>query len=75
MTDKEQAIGLSQFICQVKKDLLSQQFTKDDPIPLFAIDEIEVEVAVTATREVKGGAKAGINLTIVGLGTVPVAWS
>lgn len=61
-------IGLSEFIYQVKKDLLDKQFTADDPVPLFAIDQVEVEVGVMATREGSGGLKGGINLSIIGLG-------
>ena len=63
---KDQPISLSEFIFQVKKDLLDKQLSKDDPVPLFAIDEIEVEVSVTASREAEG--KAGLNLTILGVG-------
>jgi hypothetical protein len=63
---KDQPISLSEFIFQVKKDLLDKQLSKDDPVPLFAIDEIEVEVGVTATREAEGN--AGLNLTILGVG-------
>jgi hypothetical protein len=63
---KDQPVSLSEFIFQVKKDLLNKQLSKDDPVPLFAIDEIEVEVSVTATREAEG--KAGLNLTILGVG-------
>jgi hypothetical protein len=63
---KDQPISLSEFIWQVKKDLLDRQLSKDDPVPLFAIDEIEVEVSVTASREAEGS--AGLNLTILGVG-------
>ncbi len=61
-----QPISLSEFIFQVKKDLLDRQLSKGDPVPLFAIDEIEVEVSVTASREAAGS--AGLNLTILGVG-------
>lgn len=62
----DQPISLSEFIFQVKKDLLEKHVSKDDPVPLFAIDEVEVEVSVTASREAEG--KAGLNLTILGVG-------
>jgi hypothetical protein len=62
-------IGLSEFIDQVKRDLLTKQSSTEDPVPLFAITEVEVEVSVVATREVEGGLKGGINLAILGLGT------
>jgi hypothetical protein len=67
---KSNAIGLSEFIFQVKQDLLSKQFTDDDPVPFLMIDEVEVEVAVVATKEVGGGVNGKINLSILGLGEI-----
>lgn len=63
---KQKPIGLSEFIYQVKKDLLGQQFTERDPVPLLAIEEIEIEMAVGASREGSGG--GGIDLSVIGLG-------
>ena len=66
MDKVKQPILLSEFIFQVKQDLLDKQFSAEDPVPLFAIDEIEIEVGVTATREAEGN--TGLNLTIFGIG-------
>lgn len=57
-------IGLSEFINQVKKDLLDTQ--EHDSVPLLAIEKVEVEVKVVADR-VEGG-KAGLKLSVFGLG-------
>ncbi len=71
---KTKPIGLSEFIQQVKRDLLDEQFIDAEGVPLVAINEIEVEVSVVATREgggsAKGGAKAGLKLSVPGFGEV-----
>ena len=54
-------IGLSELIYQVKRELLSAGSREDDPVPLFAVDEIEVEVAVSISRE----GQAGINIQVL----------
>jgi hypothetical protein len=57
-------IGLSELIYQVKRELLSAGSREDDPVPLFAVDEIELEVAVTVSRE----GQAGINIQVLNVG-------
>lgn len=47
----DQPISLSEFIFQMKKDLLDKQLSKDDPVPLFTIDGIEIEIGMTATHK------------------------
>ena len=59
-----QAIGLAELIYQVKRELLAPATRQDDPVPLFAVDEIELEVAVTVSRE----GQAGINIHVLNLG-------
>jgi hypothetical protein len=62
------SISLAEFIHQVKEDLLKEQFVGGGQVPLVAIQEIEVEVSVVASREAGGGAKAGLKLSVPGLG-------
>jgi hypothetical protein len=62
--DKPKPISLSEFIEQVKQDLL--QKPKPDSIPLFAIEKIEIEAQVIATKE--QGGDAGIKLSILNFG-------
>jgi hypothetical protein len=57
-------IGLTELIYQVKRELLSSGSRQDDPVPLFAVDEIELEVAVTVSRE----GQAGINIQVLNVG-------
>jgi hypothetical protein len=57
-------IGLNELIYQVKRELLSAGSRENDPVPLFAVDEIELEVAVTVSRE----GQAGINIQVLNLG-------
>ena len=49
--DNPKPIGLAELIYQVKRELLNPDIRKDDPVPLFAVDEIELEVAVSISRE------------------------
>ncbi len=60
-------ISLAEFIRQVRQDLLNEQYSRQGGAPLVAIQEIEVEVSVVATREAGGGATAGLKLTVPGL--------
>jgi hypothetical protein len=57
-------IGLNELIYQVKRELLNPESRKDDPVPLFAVDEIEIEVAVMISRE----GQAGINIQVLNVG-------
>jgi len=57
-------IGLTELIYQVKRELLSSENRQNDPVPLFAVDEIELELAVTVSRE----GEAGINIQVLNVG-------
>ena len=57
-------IGLAELIFQVKRELLSPAICEADPAPLFAVDEIELELAVSVTRE----AETGINIQVLSIG-------
>lgn len=57
-------IGLTELIYQVKKELLSSESRRGDPVPLFAVEEIQLEVAVSVSRE----GEAGINIQVLSLG-------
>jgi hypothetical protein len=66
MTEKTKPISLSDLIYWVKQELLSEEARKNDPVPLFAIDEITVEINFIVEGTVKGGFSA---LTIVEAGS------
>jgi hypothetical protein len=57
-------IGLTELIYQVKQELLSTESRQNDPVPLFAVDEIELELAVKVSRE----GEAGINIQVLSVG-------
>ena len=57
-------IGLTELIYQVKRELLSSKDGQVDPLPLFAVDEIEVEATVSVSREAEGG----LNIQVLSLG-------
>jgi hypothetical protein len=61
--DNPKPIGLVELIYQVKRELLNPDSRKDDPVPLFAVDEIELELAVSISRE----GQAGINIQVLNL--------
>jgi hypothetical protein len=48
-------IGLTELIYQIKRELLSPEIEQRDPIPLFAVEEIEVEATILVKREAEGG--------------------
>jgi hypothetical protein len=62
--DDPKPIGLTELIYQVKRELLNADGREDDPVPLFAVEEIELEVAVTVSRE----GQAGINIHVFNVG-------
>jgi hypothetical protein len=66
-TTEAKPIGLTELIYQVKRELLTPESRQNDPVPLFAVDEIELELAITVRRE----GQAGINVQVfsVGCGT------
>lgn len=62
--DNKDTIKLSELINWVKKELLSEEAKRDDPVPLFVIDEVTVEVNFVLSGEGEGG----IDLKIVKAG-------
>lgn len=68
MNDKKDKdfIGLNEFIYKVKQDLLRPSPDLVDPVPIFAVDEIQLEVSVTVRKEGQGG----INIQVLNVGTV-----
>lgn len=57
-------IGLTELIYQVKQELLSPESRQFDPVPLFAVEEIELEVAISVSRT----GEAGLNIQVLSLG-------
>lgn len=55
MSDFMNPTSLSDLIYWVKQELLSEEANKKDPVPLFAIDEIMVEVNFVVDATVKSG--------------------
>ncbi len=62
-TPAHSPIGLSELIYQVKQDLLNDS-KEDDPVPLFAVEEIQVEAAVVISRS----GNAGIDIKVFSMG-------
>jgi len=52
------SISLAEFIRQVRQDLLDEQFRQEGAAPLLAIQEVEIEASVVATREGAGAPRA-----------------
>jgi len=57
-------IGLTEMIYQVKRELLSHEAREKDPVPIFAVDEVEIEASVQVSR----GGEGGINIQVLSLG-------
>lgn len=57
-----QEIGLQELMYQVKKELLTQ--TPDDPVPLFYVQGVELELDIAVRKE----GRAGIKIYIVDVG-------
>jgi len=53
--DTKGTVRLSELIRWVKKELLSDEALQDDPVPLFVIDEVTVEVNFVLSGEGEGG--------------------
>lgn len=64
--EETKSIGLAELINQVKRELLTPEKRRDDPVPLFAVDEIQLELTVSVNREIDGG----INIQVLSLGGV-----
>jgi Trypsin-co-occurring domain 2 len=58
------SIGLNELIYQVKRELLCPSPEDVDPVPIFAVDEIQLEIAVTVRKEGQGG----INIQVLSVG-------
>ncbi|ACC85033.1 trypco2 family protein [Nostoc punctiforme] len=61
---EENSIGLAELIEQIKQELLSTEVEGEKPIPLFSVDQVSLELQVTARKE----GKAGIKVYVVELG-------
>ena len=55
-------IGLQELLYQVKKELLAQ--SPDDPVPLFYVEGVDLELSITARKE----AQAGVKIYVVDIG-------
>ncbi len=64
MPETHQPVQLNALIHRVKRDLLTPQALTDDPVPLFAVEEVTVEVNFV----VSGGANGKIDLQVVSAG-------
>lgn len=53
--DTKKTVKLSELIHWVKKELLSDGALQDDPVPLFVIEEVTVEVNFVLSGEGEGG--------------------
>lgn len=51
----ESTIGLAELINKVKHELLSSETGEEENIPLFSVDEVELELQVTVTKQAGGG--------------------
>lgn len=66
--DNKNSVKLSELIHWVKQELLSEETRHTDPVPLFVIDEVTLEVNFVLTGEGQGGfdvkvVKAGAKVT------------
>ena len=62
-SSSSKSIGLSELIYGVKRELLTPDSRVDDPVPLFGVEEIQVEVTVSVSRTGEGG----INIQVLSL--------
>jgi len=58
MSDQERPISLQELIYWVKQELLSADAREKDPVPLFTIDEVTIEVNFVVEGTIKGGFSA-----------------
>ncbi len=70
MTDKIETIGLAEYIEKVKQDL--KQFSVADEDKWLAIEEIEIEFSVVATKEGGGSGKFSFKLGVPMVGETGV---
>ena len=57
-------IGLTELIYRVKRELMQPEQDGADPVPLLAVDEVELRIAVKVSKK----AQAGLNIQVVELG-------
>lgn len=62
------AIGLGEFIQQVKQDLLSVAPGKEKEAPFLFVESVELELQVTVKHSGKAGAKGNIKINVLGTG-------
>lgn len=53
--DVKDTVKLSELIYWLKRELLSEEMFEGDPLPLFVIDEVSVEVNFVVSGETEGG--------------------
>jgi len=63
MSDKN-GIGLADLINKIKHELLSLETDEKENVPLFSVDEVELELQVTVTKEAGGG----LSIQVIQLG-------
>ncbi|NEP29344.1 trypco2 family protein [Moorena sp. SIO3I6] len=69
MSDNDNSpIGLSEFIQQVKHDLLSVAPGQEKDAPLLCVESVELELQVSVKRTAKAGAKGNIKINVLGTG-------
>lgn len=69
MSNKDNnSIGLTDFIQQVKQDLLSVAPGKEKDAPFLFVESVELELQVTVKRTGKAGAKGSIKIDVLGTG-------
>ena len=55
--DYTETLELSELIQHIKQELLTQSPDRNNDIPLFSVDSVELELQVTVKKEAKGGLK------------------
>ena len=58
MEDSKKHVSLRELIHWVKQELLSEEAQGEDPVPLFVIDEVTVEVNFVVDGKLKSGFSA-----------------
>jgi hypothetical protein len=61
---KPTGIGLAELINEIKRELLSVDTDAQEKVPLFSIDEVELELQVTVTKE----GSAGLSVQVIQIG-------
>jgi hypothetical protein len=61
---KKESIGLADLIQQVRSELIQSVEGSGSDVPLFAVDEVELEIGVTIAKRAEGG----LDIKVVQLG-------